>query len=222
MAATVRHGKTACRTGRRRTVQCHQMFAEIVQAVRVWADSAGGLGVFVVAVLDSSVLALPNATDALVMYLTIQHPAWWWYYAAMGTAGVVVGSWPLYVVARRGGQAFLGKRLSGARASGAIAWYKRSAFAAIAGPAFVPPPMPLKIFVLLAGATAYAPWRLVTALVVGRGSRHAIEAGLAAAYRDEAVQAFERYGPTLALAVVGVVTALAVGLYVWHARRTTA
>jgi hypothetical protein len=52
------------------------MFAEIVQPC-AWADSAGGLGVFVVAVLDSSVMALPNATDALVMYLTIQHPAWW-------------------------------------------------------------------------------------------------------------------------------------------------
>ena len=45
------------------------MFAEIVQAVRVWADSAGGLGVFVVAVLDSSVMALPNATDHGAVYV---------------------------------------------------------------------------------------------------------------------------------------------------------
>jgi membrane protein YqaA with SNARE-associated domain len=107
----------------------------------------------------------------------------------MGAAGVVVGSWPLYLVARRGGQAFLGRRLSG-RAPPAPSPGKRSAFAAIAGPAFVPPPMPLKIFVLLAGRQ-HAPWRLVTALVVGRGSRHAIEAGLAAAYRDDAVRAFD-------------------------------
>ncbi len=196
------------------------MFSAFLQAVRAWADGAGGLGVFVVAVLDSSVLALPNATDALVMYLTIQQPASWWYYAAMATAGAVVGSWPLYLVARRGGAAFLGSRLSGPRASGAVAWYKRSAFAAIAGPAFVPPPMPLKIFVLLAGATAYAPWRLVAALVLGRGSRHAIEAGLAAAYREQALQAFERYGATLALGLAGAVTLVAVGLYLLHLRRT--
>ena len=196
------------------------MFSAFLQAVRAWADGAGGLGVFVVAVLDSSVLALPNATDALVMYLTIQQPAWWGYYAAMATAGAVVGSWPLYLVARRGGAAFLGSRLSGPRASGAVAWYKGSAFAAIAGPAFVPPPMPLKIFVLLAGATAYAPWRLVAALVLGRGSRHAIEAGLAAAYREQALQAFERYGATLALGLAGAVTLVAVGLYLLHLRRT--
>lgn len=195
------------------------MFAGIVEAVRAWADTAGGFGVFVVAVLDSSVLALPNATDALVMYLTIQDPAWWWYYAGMAAAGAVVGSWPLYVVARRGGQGFLGRRLSGTRTSGAVAWYRRSAFAALAGPAFLPPPMPLKIFVLLAGATAYAPWKLVAALALGRGARHGLEAGLAAAYRDEAVRAFERHGASLALAVLGAVTAVAVGLYLWHVRR---
>lgn len=195
------------------------MLAELVQAVRVWADGAGGLGVFAVAVLDSSVLALPNATDALIMYLTVQHPARWWYYAGMGIAGVVVGSWPLYVVARRGGEAFLGRRLSGPRASSALAFYRRSAFLAIALPAFTPPPMPLKIFVLLAGATAFAPWRVVSALALGRGSRHALEAGLAAAYREEAVQAFSAYGPTLALAVLVTVTLTGFGLYAWHTRR---
>ncbi len=196
------------------------MLAELVQALRVWADGAGGLGVFAVAVLDSSVLALPNATDALIMYLTLQHPAWWWYYAAMGIAGVLVGSWPLYLVARRGGEAFLGRRLSGPRASSALALYRRSAFLAIALPAFTPPPMPLKIFVLLAGATAFAPWRVASALALGRGGRHAIEAGLAAAYRDDALRAFERYGPSLAVGVLVAVTLACAGVYAWHVRRT--
>jgi len=198
------------------------MLAEIVEAVRAWADGAGGLGVFVVAVLDSSVMALPNATDALIMYLTVQHPAWWWYYAAMGVAGAVAGSWPLYLVARRGGQAFLGTRLAGPGASGAVAWYRRSAFVAIAGPAFLPPPMPLKVFVLLAGATAYPAWRLVAALVLGRGTRHTIEAGLAAAYREEATRAFERYGTTLAIVAGAVAIVVATGLYLWYARRRAA
>lgn len=196
------------------------MIAEIVQAVRTWADGAGGLGVFVVAAVDSSILALPNATDALVMYLTIQHPAWWWYYAAMGVAGVLVGSWPLYVFARRSGKALLSGRLSGPRTAGAIAWYRRSAFLALAGPAFLPPPMPLKIFVLLAGATNYAPWRLMAALALGRGARHTIEAGLAAAYREEAVLAFERFGVPLIVALLGGLVVFAVGLYLWKARRT--
>lgn len=198
------------------------MLAEIVQAVRVWADGAGGPGVFAVAVLDSSILALPNATDALIMYLTLQHPGWWWYYALLGVAGVVVGSWPLYVLARRGGQAFLARRLAHPRAARAVAAYGRSAFVAIALPAFSPPPVPLKIFVLLAGATVYAPWRLIAALVLGRGSRHALEAGLTAAFRDDAIRAFERYGPLLAVAVLVAVTVLCTSAYWWHARRVDA
>lgn len=193
--------------------------SDLVSAVRLWADGAGAAGVFIVAVLDSSILALPNATDALIMYLTIQHPAWWWYYAAVATAGAVVGSWPLYLLARRGGEAFLARRASGPRADAAVRWYRRSAFSAIAIPAFSPPPMPLKIFVLLAGATAFAPWRVVAALTLGRGARHGLETLLAMRYREEAVAAVTRYGAPGALALMVLVAIAGLSLFLWHSRR---
>jgi membrane protein YqaA with SNARE-associated domain len=198
------------------------MLSEIARAIGAWADGAGGVGVFVIAVLDSSLLALPNATDALIMYLTIRDPGLWWYYAGMGTLGVVVGSWPLYVVAKRGGQAFLGRQLARARTSGILGWYEQSAFLGIAVPAFLPAPFPLKIFVLLAGAAAYPVWRVVAALTLGRGIRHVLEAGLAAAYRDQAVSAFERHGTALGLAMMAIVTAMSLGVFLWHRRRTLA
>lgn len=195
------------------------MFAGTIEAVRAWADGAGASGVFLVAVLDSVALALPNATDALIMYLTIQQPALWWYYAATATAGAVIGSLPLYLLAKRGGEAFLERRLSGSRTSGALAWYRQSAFAAIAVPAFVPPPMPLKVFVLLAGATAFSPWRVIAAITLGRGARHVIETLLAARYRDQAVAAVERYGAIGAVAVMVLVTVVGLVAYLWHARQ---
>ncbi len=81
--------------------------------------------------------------------------------------------------------------------------------------------MPLKIFILLAGATALAPWRVVAALVLGRGTRHAVETGLAMWYRDEAVSAINRYGAAAAL-VVTALLALAVAVaYARHRRRRT-
>lgn len=198
------------------------MLSEMARAVGEWADGAGGLGVFVLAVLDSSLLALPNATDALIMYLSIKDPGWWWYYAAMGVAGVVIGSWPLYVVARRGGQAFLGRQLTRARSSGLLGLYERSAFVGLAGPAFLPAPFPLKVFVLLAGAAVYPVWRVMAALTLGRGARHVLEAGLAAAYRDDAVRAFDRWGPSLAIAMMALATAFCVALLLWYRRRTFA
>ena len=198
------------------------MFGGTIEALRAWADGAGATGVFLVAVLDSVALALPNATDALIMYLTIQHPALWWYYAAIATAGAVIGSLPLYLLAKRGGEAFLDRRMSGPRTSAAVAWYRQSAFAAIAVPAFVPPPMPLKVFVLLAGATAFSPWRVIAAITVGRGARHVIETLLALRYRDQAVAAVERYGAIGAVAVMALVTVLGLGAYLWHVRQQAA
>lgn len=194
------------------------MLGEMVEALRVWADGAGATGVFVVAVLDSSLLALPNATDALIIYLTIQHPALWWYYAAVATAGAVVGSWPLYLLAKRGGDAFLERRLSGSRSVAAVDWYRRSAFAAIAVPAFVPPPMPLKIFILLAGATALAPWRVVTALTLGRGARHAGETFLAVWYGEDAVRALTDYGLSGTIVMTAAIAGVGLAVYLWQKR----
>jgi membrane protein YqaA with SNARE-associated domain len=205
--------------GRRYNVR--RMLSDLARAVGAWAEGAGGLGVLVVAVLDSSILALPNASDALIMYLTIRQPGLWWYYAGMGTAGVVLGSWPLYAVAQRGGQA-VARRLTRARTSGLLGWYDRSAFLGVAGPAFLPPPFPLKIFVLFAGAAAYPFWRVSAALALGRGTRHWLEAGLAVVYRDQATRALERHGGGLALAMMGVLTLLGLGLLVWHRRRAPA
>lgn len=198
------------------------MLAELARTVGAWAEGAGGLGVLVVATLDSSVLALPNATDALIMYLTLRDPALWWYYAGLGVAGVLLGSLPLYLLARRGGQAMLGRQLDRARSSGLLGFYERSAFAGLAGPAFLPPPFPLKIFVLLAGAAAYPVARVVAALTLGRGARHVIEAGLAAIYRDEAIRAFETHGPALAIGMLALVVALLAGVFAWQWRRRAA
>lgn len=193
-----------------------------MEAVRSWADSAGAAGVFIVAVLDSSALALPNATDVLIMYLTVQRPSLWWYYALVATVGAVLGSLPLYVLAQRGGEALLARRLSGPRAATAVAWYRRSAFTAIAVASFTPPPMPLKPFVLLAGATGLGPWRVAAAIAAGRGGRHAIETLLAMRYRTQATLAVEQYGATGTIVLMGVIAAVVLVAYLWHLRGQTA
>lgn len=194
----------------------------LVQAVRVWTDGAGAFGVLVVALLDSSVTALPNVTDALVVYLSVQRPALWWLYAAAGTAGAVLGSLPLYLLARRGGEALLQRRLASGRGARALALYRRNAFWAVAVPAFLPPPFPLKIFVVLSGVTTMPAWRAMAAVALGRGTRHALEGLLANVYRDDAVAAFQRYGTRGALVVMGAVSLLVAALWFWPARETSA
>lgn len=194
------------------------MLTDLAVALRGWADGAGALGVFVVSLVDSVALPLPNATDALILYLTVQHPARWWWYAGAAIAGAVVGSLPLYWIGRRGGQALLDRRFAGRRTAAAVRWYARSAFGTIMVTGFLPPPLPFKIFAVLAGATALAVWRFGAALALGRGARHVAEALLAAAYGDRAVTVFETRGPTIA-AGVALAALVAVGLVLWRRRR---
>lgn len=194
------------------------MWSDLGAALRAWADGAGAAGVFVVALVDSVVLPLPNATDALILYLTVQHPGRWWWYALAGVAGAVIGSLPLYWIGRRGGQALLDRRFGGRRAAVAVRWYRRSAFGAILVPAFLPPPLPFKIFAVLAGATALTVWRFVVALALGRGARHVPEAALAAAYGDEAIAAFESHGTRIAVIVAAIVLAT-MAVVLWRRRR---
>lgn len=194
------------------------MWSDLGATLRAWADGAGTVGVFVVALVDSFALPLPNATDGLILYLTVQHPGRWWWYALAGVAGAVIGSLPLYWIGRRGGQALLDRRFGGRRAAAAVRWYRRSAFGAILVPAFLPPPLPFKIFAVLAGATALPLWRFALALGLGRGARHGAEGVLAAAYGEEAVTAFDTHGSEIAAAVAGVAL-IATAVILWRRRR---
>ena len=84
-------------------------------AIQAWAAQLGGLGLFVIAALDSSFLSFPQVNDLLIIYLSTKNPERMPYYAAMTTAGSLFGCFLLYGVARKGGEVFLRKRFSAAR-----------------------------------------------------------------------------------------------------------
>src|ERR1017187_10067029 len=71
--------------------------------------SAGGLGLFLIAFLDSSILTFPVINDLLLINLSVRYPARMPYYAAMATLGSVVGCLLLYFLARKGGEAMFHK-----------------------------------------------------------------------------------------------------------------
>ena len=71
--------------------------------------TTGGPGLFLIALLDSSVLSFPVINDLLMINLSIQHPSRMPYYAAMATLGSVAGCLFLYYLARKGGEAMFHK-----------------------------------------------------------------------------------------------------------------
>ena len=109
------------------------------------------------------------------------------YYAGMTTPGSLLGCFMLFAVARRGGEVFMRKRLKGAHVDRAMRLYQRFGLLAVVVPALLPPPVPFKVFVVLAGAADVATWRFVLAIVIGRGIRYFGQGYLAVLYGEHAL-----------------------------------
>ena len=170
--------------------------------------SAGGLGLFLIAFLDSSVLTFPVINDLLLIDLSIRFPARMPYYAAMATIGSVAGCLLLYYLARKGGEAMFQKH-AGPRAEKIMAWTKRNGFVSILVTALLPPPNPFKIFVIAAGAFEMPVQTFVLGLLVARAIRFFGEGFLAIRYGDQAGQ----FLVTHKLEVAGIVLAVVLCLY---------
>ena len=76
-------------------------------------------------------------------------------------------------------------------------------------PSLLPPPTPFKIFVLMAGAAAVAPWRFALAVIIGRGTRYFGQAYLAMRYGERGVEMVRQHGGTAGLVLAAL--ALVVG-----------
>ena len=173
-----------------------------------WLQTAvanlGGLGLFVVAFLDSSILSFPIINDLLVIHLSAQDPAAMPYYALMATAGSLAGSIWLYYLAKKGGEAMFRRRV-GKRAERVRAWVERNGFLSIAIPSILPPPMPFKAFVLAAGVFQMPMKMFVIALVLGRGFRYFAEGILAVRYGAGAIQYIRENRVEVGLMIVGLI-----------------
>jgi membrane protein YqaA with SNARE-associated domain len=175
------------------------MLAGTLAAIEAWAASVGGLGLFVVAALDSSFLSFPQVNDVLIIVLSTRYPERMPYYAGLSTLGSLLGCLLLFGVARRGGEVFLRKRMKGAYVDRALGLYQRFGLLAVVVPALLPPPVPFKVFVVLAGAASVAPWRFGVAVAVGRGIRYFGQGYLAVLYGDEALSFMKTHGTEIGI-----------------------
>ncbi|HUQ86305.1 MAG TPA: VTT domain-containing protein [Vicinamibacterales bacterium] len=193
------------------------MIATFLSTIQDWASELGGVGLFVIALLDSSFLSFPQVNDILIIVLSTKYPARMPYYASMTTIGSLIGCFMLYVVARRGGESFMRKRLKGPFVDRALKLYQKYGLLAVVVPALLPPPVPFKLFVLMAGAASVSPWRFGAAIVIGRGIRYFGQGYLAVLYGEKAADFMKQYGAQIGigLAVLAVVIAAAV---IWFRR----
>lgn len=192
-----------------------QRLVEIIQPL---AERLGGPGLTIVAFFDSSFLSLPEVSDALTVLLTAQNPAFWWYYAMMTTLGSVAGCYALYSLGRKGGEAFLRRRMRERHVEWGMALFRRHGMLAIIVPSLLPPPMPFKLFVLIAGIVDVRPLTFVGAVVLGRGFRYGIEAWLAYRYGAQALTFIRENLPAVSIGVAVGLTVFALAIMIWQRR----
>ncbi|MDO8834283.1 MAG: VTT domain-containing protein [Vicinamibacterales bacterium] len=187
-----------------------------------WAQTLGltlgGPGLFLVAVVDSSVLSMPELVDVLVVLMTIQHKSLVVYYAAMGTAGSVVGALGVHYLGQKGGEALLRRRFSEERVVRTMAYFRRWGVATILVPAMLPPPTPFKLLCLAAGATGMTRTAFALATGAGRGIRYFAEGMLAYYLGDLALEYLDQHGTTVAWWLLGLSAAAAMAYYWRHQR----
>ena len=185
-----------------------------------FALAIGGPGLFAVAFLDSSFVSLPQINDILVVLMVTANKDLMLYYAMMATLGSVAGCYVLYLLAERGGEAFLKRRLREGYTERVLALYRRHGLLALMVPALLPPPAPFKLFVLLAGVAKVRPLQFVLAIGLARGLRYTALGILAIWYGDAALELMRTRGREVALWLAGLIVLGGV-VWWWRTRRRT-
>jgi membrane protein YqaA with SNARE-associated domain len=143
-------------------------------AAWIWSllEPLGAWGVFGIAAVDAAFMGLP--LDPVVAGYVYAKPHLFWAYVLMASAGSALGSSVLYIIGHKGGELLLHK--SGPRhvIEAFRARFARRQFLALMIPAILPPPTPLKLFVLAAAVFGMSYRMFLLALFTGRVIRFSI------------------------------------------------
>jgi membrane protein YqaA with SNARE-associated domain len=167
----------------------------------------GPLGLFAVALLDSTFVPLPSSVDALMILLTTANPRWMVVYAAIATAGSAIGCVILYSVSKRAGSRAL-QKFSPARQKRVKELIERYDVLSVIVASLMPPPFPFKLFVVTAGVFRFSLTRFTIAIIAGRSFRFLLEGYLAIRYGAQARGILAIYYPWIGLGLVVAIIAL--------------
>ncbi|HXD30040.1 MAG TPA: VTT domain-containing protein [Pyrinomonadaceae bacterium] len=160
----------------------------------------GGPGLFVICLLDSSFVPLPSVADALLIALSTSNPHWMPMYVFLAVAGSTVGCLMLYFVSRKAGGRALSK-FPEAKQKRVKDWIDKYDFLSVLVASVLPPPFPLKLFVVTTGVMRLSVIRFALAIAAGRAFRYLLLGYLAAKYGEHAKEILGKYYPWIGLGV---------------------
>ncbi len=91
------------------------MFGTVGEVITNILLELGPMGMILIAVLDSSLLSIPEINDVIVVTRILHRPVEVLYWPLLAAIGSALGCLLLYTLARKGGETFLRRRFSAER-----------------------------------------------------------------------------------------------------------
>jgi membrane protein YqaA with SNARE-associated domain len=188
-----------------------------------WLTHLGFLGLFSVAVVDSSVipLSLPGSSDLLLLWL-VAHSGDPWLLVPCAIAGSILGGYTTWQIGRRGGERALRHYVPARILGSIVVWVDRHPVLAVFLPALLPPPIPLLPFALASGALGVSRRRFLVVFGAARSLRYSLIAWLGVIYGRRIAHLYsgtlQRWSTPLLCVFVGLL-ATGVCFGIWKIRR---
>jgi membrane protein YqaA with SNARE-associated domain len=146
-------------------------FSHLQHWLEATLGTMGGVGLFAIGFLDSSIIPLPVINDLILIDLSVRFPDRMPYYALMSVIGSVLGCVALFLVAKKGGEAYF-RKYAGPRSDKIRKWVQGNEFLTVLVGALMPPPTPFKLVVIGSGAFEMSLRNFVFALTIARVIRY--------------------------------------------------
>jgi membrane protein YqaA with SNARE-associated domain len=132
----------------------------------------GAAGLFFLAILDSTPLPTFGGPDILIAILAARHRNPWYEYAAVATAGSVIGAYITFSLARKAGEAYLNSKFGQGKVSTFLKLFQKSGTGTLVASAAIPFPFPTSMVFAAAGASDYRLGKYIPVVAVSRGVRY--------------------------------------------------
>jgi membrane protein YqaA with SNARE-associated domain len=152
------------------------------QGVAALVRHLGGFGLFLLAIVDSSPIPTFGGLDILTAILAARQREPWYYYAAVATAGSVIGAYLTFRMARKAGLDYLNRKFKKRKVAKLLRYFQRWGTGALVVSTAVPLPFPTSTFFAVAGALDYPLREFIVIVALSRAVRYAAIAAIASHY----------------------------------------
>jgi membrane protein YqaA with SNARE-associated domain len=152
------------------------------QGIAALVRHLGGLGLFLLAIVDSSPIPTFGGLDILTAILAARQREPWYYYAGVATAGSVIGAYFTFRMARKAGLDYLNRKFGKRKVARLLKYFQRWGTGALVVSTLIPLPFPTSAFFAVAGALDYPLRTFMVVVALSRAVRYGAIAAIASHY----------------------------------------